>query len=160
MLCRVRSRQHDDFIHHATQIHVLKVQVARPREVHQDLYDAIQAMDLVVDDVHVTASVGIDLLQLCLQQLQVQDDGVDRILHLVSHAASKATASGEATGSLDLVFNLPNGLRVTQGHKSANLVAALLNKVEGKLHAPPGRRLDLTLNYSPSRAKRLKNDRP
>src|SRR5581483_1538293 len=106
VLRRVGSRQHHYIFDQATQVHLLKMQVARPGEVHQDLHHAIKAMNFIVNDIHVPAGVGIDLLQLGLQQLKVQHDRVDRIFHLVSNAPCEPPAGGKPARGFDLVFNL------------------------------------------------------
>ena len=51
-------------------------------------------MDFAADNIHVTARVRIDLPQLALQQLQMKNDGVDRILNFVGHAAGQTAAGG------------------------------------------------------------------
>ena len=52
-------------------------------------------MNLAANDLHVPARVGIDLLQLALQQLQMQNYSVDGILDFMSNSASEPPAGGK-----------------------------------------------------------------
>src|SRR5208282_896295 len=87
------------------QIHVFQTQIAGTGEVHQDLHNAVEAVNFVADDVHVAAGFGIVLLQFVLQQLQVQHNGVDGVLDFVGHAPGQASAGGKAPRHFDVVFN-------------------------------------------------------
>ncbi len=92
VLLGVGSSQLRHIFHQSAQVDFFEVKIARPGEIHQRLHDAIQAADFGVDDVHVAARIGLLVRQFVLQKLQVQHDGVDRILHLVRHAASETSA--------------------------------------------------------------------
>ena len=94
---RIRIGEAGHFLQDASQINFFKPQLTRPGEVNQDLNDAIEAVNLVADDVHVTARVGINLVQFVLQKLQMQNDRVDRVLDFVGDAACGSCARGETT---------------------------------------------------------------
>src|SRR5213595_952565 len=65
---------------------------SRAREVHQNLHHAIQAVNLVANNIHVPKRIGVSLLKLVLQQLQMQHDGINRILHFVCDSAGQPPA--------------------------------------------------------------------
>src|SRR5581483_143089 len=94
-----------DLIEYQPQVGVVQMKVARTREVHQDLHHAVQAVDLAVNDVHMPAGVWVRLLQLVPEQLQMEHDGIDRVLDLVRHPSSHAAAGRDTARELDLVFN-------------------------------------------------------
>src|ERR1700691_5682733 len=87
------------------QIDILETKVARTGEVNQSLNDAVEAADFAADDVHVTASSGVVLLQFILQQLQVQHDGIDRVLYFVGHTSGESSTGGKAPRNFYLIFN-------------------------------------------------------
>ena len=92
VLRRIGRGQHGNLFEQAAKVDFLQMQFPGAHEVHQDLHHPIQAVDLAVNNVDVAARVGISLLQLVLQQLQMQNDGIDRILDFVSHAAGQPPA--------------------------------------------------------------------
>src|ERR1035438_7044561 len=121
------------------------MKIARTREVDQSLHHTIETTNLAVDDVHMPLGVGFLVRQLVSQKLQVKDDGVDGILHLMSHAAREAPAGGKTARHLDLVANAAYGLRVSHDQKSANLRSVFLNEIEGELDAFSTGSLELAL---------------
>ena len=72
------------------------MKVAWTSEVHQNLHHSIQPMDLTINNINVPGGIGIHLLKLVAQQLQVQNDCVDGILNFVRHSAGY-TATGRYT---------------------------------------------------------------
>ena len=72
------------------QRHDRQVQFHRPREIEEGLHHAVQTQDLARDDLHLRLDVGIPAGQLGARHLHVQEDGVERVLHLVRHAARNA----------------------------------------------------------------------
>ena len=121
VLLGVGRGQLRDVFQQAAQVHFFQMQIARPHEIHQGLHHAIEAADFAVDNVHVAARVGLLLGQLVPQQLQMQHDGVDGILHFVGHAAGEASAGGEAAGHFNFVANAPHRLGVAHDQQRANL---------------------------------------
>src|SRR5882762_491475 len=96
MLFGIGGGQQGHVFQQAAHVHLLELKIARAGEVDQDLHDPIEPVNFASDDVHVPASTGVDLLQLVLQKVQVQDDGVNGILHLVRHTSSEPAAGREA----------------------------------------------------------------
>ncbi len=96
MTSGVGCGKHRYTLQNVTEVHVLEPQISGAGEVHQDLHNAVEAVDLVADNIHVAARVRIVLLQFVLQQLQVQHDGVDGVLDLVRHASRHPSAGGKA----------------------------------------------------------------
>src|ERR1700677_392974 len=97
------------------QVDILEAKVARTREVNQNLNDAVEATDFAADDVHVTASIGVVLLEFILQQLQVQHDGIDRVLYFVGHASGEPSTGGKAARNFYLIFSPAHGLGIAHG---------------------------------------------
>ena len=79
--------------------HFHQMQLASPHEVDQGLHHAVEPVNFVADDVHMAAGIGIQLHQLVLQQLQMQDDGIDGILYFVGNAAGYASAGRKGGGT-------------------------------------------------------------
>ena len=75
-----------------SEIGFFELEVSGTREVDQNLNDAIEAVNFAADDVHVATGAWVGLLQLVLQKMQVQNDGIDRVLDLVGNAAREAAA--------------------------------------------------------------------
>ena len=113
--------EHGDTLQNFSQVDVFQAQIAGTGEVDQDLHDAVEAVDFVADDVHVAAGFGIVLLQLVLQQLEVEDDGVDGVFHFVSDATGEASAGGKAAGNFNFVFDAAHRFGVAHGQQGANL---------------------------------------
>ena len=67
MLVRVGIGELHNFFQQLPQIGLLNVQFPWAGEVDQNLHYAVQTMNFASDNVHVTARIGIDLLQLALQ---------------------------------------------------------------------------------------------
>ncbi len=118
MAGRIGSGQDSHLFKHFAQIHVVEMQIARPREVDEDLHDAVEPANFVADDVDVAARLGIVLLHFVLQQLQVQHDGVDRILNFVSDAARESAAGGKAARDFNLIFNPANRFGIAHGEQA------------------------------------------
>ena len=95
MLRRIRRSQRNNVFQKAAEIGLFEAELTRPGEVDQNLHDSIQTMNLASDDVHVPARVRIDLLQFTLQQLQMQNYSVDRILDFMRNSAGKPPAGGK-----------------------------------------------------------------
>ena len=127
--------QHRDFFQNLPQVHFFQPQIAGTSEVDQDLHDAVEAVNFVADDVHVAARVGIVLLQLVLQQLQMQHDGIDGVLDLVRHASGQAAAGGKAARNFNLILNAAHRFGIAHGEQRADRRALFLNEVERHLHA-------------------------
>jgi len=64
-------------------------------EIGEGLDDAIQAVNFRTDDIDVAAGVRVGLEDALAQQFEVNDDGVDGILDLVSDAGGEASDGGE-----------------------------------------------------------------
>ena len=67
VLFGVGRSQHDHILQQPAQVDFLEMQITWSSEIHQNLDHPVQTVNLIADDVHVTACVGIDLLQLGLQ---------------------------------------------------------------------------------------------
>src|SRR5580692_1859534 len=105
----------DDYIfQQPAKINFLEMQIAGSSEVHQNLDYSIQSMNLVVDNVHVAAGIGIDLLQLALQQLQMQHNRIDGIFHFMGYTARSAAACGHLPRQFNFILNAPYRLCVAQ----------------------------------------------
>ena len=111
------------------EVDLFQAKISRTREIHQYLYYAVEAVDFAADDVDVPAGVRVDLLELALQQLQMQYDGVNGVLDFMRNAASKASAGGKAPRHFDFVFNLMNRLGITDGKQRAYRTALLLDEI-------------------------------
>src|SRR5947208_357319 len=81
------------------------MQVARTSEVNQYLHNPVKAMNFAVDDIYVSRRVRIKLLQFISKQLQVENDGIDRILYLMGNATSHASAGRNTAREFNLIFN-------------------------------------------------------
>src|ERR1700730_2816169 len=145
VLLRISSGQLSHIFHQAAQVYFLEVKVARPGEIDQGLYHAIQTADFRVDDIHVTPRIGLLLRQFVPQQLQMEHDRVDGILYLVGHAPGKASAGGEASRHLNFIANASSRFRVPHNQESADLGVPFLHEVERNLHAFSSSRLKLPL---------------
>jgi hypothetical protein len=156
VLLRIGSGQLSHVFHQAAQVYFLEVKVARPGEIDQGLYYAIQTADLCVDDVHVTPRIGLLLRQFVSQQLQMKHDRVDRILYLMGHAPGKAPAGGEASRHFNFIAYAPSGFRVPHNQESADLGVPFLHEVERNLHALSPGRLKLPLGEWTPAFKSLK----
>ena len=64
------------------------------------------------------------------KQLQVQNNRVDRIFHLVGDAARDPSAGGDAARQFDFIFSAACRFRVTHGEQRADLSSLLLNEIE------------------------------
>src|SRR5271165_1260309 len=135
MLLGVRGGELGDLFHQAAQVDLFQVEIAGAGEIDEGLHHAIQAADFAVDNVHVTASVGLLLGQFVAQQLQVEHDGVDGIFHLVGHAPGEAPAGGEAARHLNLVANAAHRLGIAHDQQRADLRIFFLHEVERNLDA-------------------------
>src|SRR5712671_850696 len=105
MLFRFRRGEQSDIVQQAAEVDLHQMQFASPHEVHQSLHHPVEAMNFASDNIHVAASVGIELCQLVLQELEMKNDGVDGVLHFVGDAAGDASAGGEAAGHFDFISN-------------------------------------------------------
>src|SRR5262249_26703264 len=83
---RIRSRQADHVVEHASQIVFRQAQVDWPSEVHQCLHHAVESAYFTTDHIHVSARIRIELTELLPQDLQMHDDRVDRIFYFVRDA--------------------------------------------------------------------------
>ena len=145
MLLRIGSGEQRDVLEHAAEIHFHQMKFASPHEVNESLHHAVEPMNLAADDIHVTAGIRVELRELVLQELQVEHDGVDGILHFMSNAAGHASAGREAAGHLNFVADAAHGFGVAHNQQRADLGAFLLNKIQRHLHAPAGGRDKLAL---------------
>src|SRR6202795_5345015 len=145
VLLRVRSDEVCHIFHQAAQVYFLEVKVARPGEIDQGLYHAIQTADFRIDDVHVTPRIRLLLRQFVPQQLQMEHDRVDGILPLMGHAPGQASAGGEASRHFNFIAYASSRFRVPHDEESANLGVPLLHEVERNLHALSPSRLKLPL---------------
>ena len=116
------QRQH--IADHRAQILLAQLQLHRPREVHQRLHHAIQAVNLRVDHFKMAHGRRAGLAQLGLQQLQMHHDGVDGILYLVAHAGGEPADGGHAPRELQLRLDLCGRLQIVQRDQRAQLAAA------------------------------------
>src|SRR6185312_9556445 len=145
MLRGVGGCKQYNFIEHKTEICIFQAQFARAGEVHENLHHAVETMDFAVDDVHVAAGVRIDLLQFVPQQLQMEHDGVDRVLDLVSNPACDASAGRNPPRKFNFIFNTTGRLGIAHGQQGANLRPFFLDEIQGQLHATAIRGLNLPL---------------
>src|SRR5258708_3691656 len=93
-------------------------------------------MYFATDDVHVAARVRVLLRQFILQKLQMQHNGVDRILDFMSHTASHAAAGRNAAGQFDFISAPADPLSVAHDEESTDLSVLLMNKIERDLNPP------------------------
>ena len=82
------------------------VQLHRPREIEESFHHAVQAQNLARDHFHLRRDIGLALLQACARHFHVQQDGVERIFHLVRHAAGNAADGRQPVGGLQLASDL------------------------------------------------------
>src|SRR5260370_8588734 len=113
------------------------MQLPRAHEVDERLHHAVKTMYFTANDVHVAARVRVLLREFVLQKLQMQHNGVDRVLNLMSHAAGYAPAGGETAGHLNLISDTADGLSGTHDEQRAHLNIFFLNQNKGDPEAPP-----------------------
>ena len=121
------------------------MQVPRTSEVNQYLHNPVKAMNFAVDDIYVPRRVRIKLLQFISKQLQMQDDGIDRILYLVGNATSHASAGRNTAREFNLVFNAAGRFGVTHCQQRADLRASFVDEVERNLNSAAVRHFNFML---------------
>src|ERR1700678_2562912 len=133
MLLRVRSGEQRDVFEQTAEVDFHKVQLAGTHKVDQRLHDSIEPLDLASNDVHVAASVGVELRQLVLQQLQMEHDRINGILDFMGYAARNSSTGRKSPGHLDLVSNPADRFGIAHDQQCADLRPSLLNKIHGHL---------------------------
>ena len=76
-------------------------------------------MDLGVDDFEVPHRGGAGVAELGLEQLQVNHDGVDGVLHLVADAGGEPADGGHAPRELQLRLDRLGRFQIVQHHQRA-----------------------------------------
>src|SRR5262249_5929913 len=89
-----------------TQISLSQLQLDRTRKVDQSLHHAVEPLNLCVNNIQVSLRVHVRLIELVAQNLQMHNDRIDRILHLVSYSGSEFSDVGHATGNFDFALYL------------------------------------------------------
>ena len=116
---RLRPRQFDDFVHEFLQRDGGQIQFHGPGEIEERLDHAIEAQDFAGDDFHLRLDIGIAARELGLGHFHVQQDGVERILDLVRHAAGDAADGGQAVGGLQFATEFALRFGVAQPHQQS-----------------------------------------
>src|SRR5260370_41709788 len=151
------SSQQCHVLEHAAEIDFFQVQIARTGEVHQHLHHAVKTMNLAADNVHVAPRVGVNLSQLVLQKLQVEHNGVNRVLDLVRYAAGETSAGGETARHFDFILDPMDGFGVPYDEQGADLSILFLNKIQRDLNPPAAAGFDLALQNCPAAFQRFQH---
>jgi hypothetical protein len=123
----------------ATEIVLAELKLNRAAEVDKQLNDAIEAVNLRLDDIEMArgwcASAGGG--ELALEQFDVDNDSIDGVLNLVANAGGKAADGGHAAGKLELGLDRFNGFEIVEGKERAQSLArfSVLDEFEGELDA-------------------------
>src|SRR5215468_11369897 len=83
-----RGKSHN-LPYHGAQVMIREPKLQRTSEVDQSLYHTIEPADFVADDIHMPHRRRIGSVQFITQELQMHDDGVNRILDLMSDTAGQ-----------------------------------------------------------------------
>src|SRR5260370_36042194 len=97
-------------------------------------------MYFATDDVHVAARVRVLLRQFILQKLQMQHNGVDRILDFLSHTASPAAAGRNAAGHIEPITHAAGPPDPSQDLQMTVLGGPPTTKNSGGPNTPPRKR--------------------
>ena len=103
--------------------------------------------------------VGVNLSQLVLQKLQVEHNGVNRVLDLVRYAAGETSAGGETARHFDFILDPMDGFGVTYDEQGADLSILFLNKIQRDLNPPAAAGFDLALQDGPAAFKGFQHHR-
>src|SRR4029077_10931719 len=131
------------------------MKISRTGEIHQCLHDTIEAADFAVNDVHVTPGIRFLFRQLVPQELQMKDDSVDGVLHLMGHSPGKASARGKTARHFDLIANAAYGFGIAHDQQSSNLRVLFLYEIQGNLDALSSRSIKLPLRQGATPVKGL-----
>jgi hypothetical protein len=143
------------------QILILELELDWTGKVDQRLHDAIEAANFALDDVEMPQGVaaGVDLVP---EQLQMDNDGVDGILHLVTDSRREAADRSHTPRNFELALNLADRFQIVEGQQRARELRSRdlesWMKVEGDFNAPAGFRGDLFLDDGHAAFKGVAND--
>ena len=114
-----------------TQVLLAELQFDRAGEIDQHLHHAIQTVNLHIDNLKVPYGRCAGPSQLGLEQLEVHNNGVDRVFDLVAHAGGQAANGGHAARKFQFRLDLFGRLQIVQGNERAKALSGFIvvNKV-------------------------------
>ena len=93
--------QHEGLLQHLVDVHRLQKRFRRPREAQKLIYQAIDAVDLVADQIR-EGFTEVRVLISLREQLRESLDRDERIFDLVRHARRERPETGQAIAPANL----------------------------------------------------------
>jgi len=124
------------------EIVLAELKLDRPAKIDEHLHNAIETMNFGFDDFEMAGgrSAGAGGCELALEELNVNNDGVDGVLDFVAHSGGEAADGGHAAGELELGLDGLDGFEIVEGEERAQSLTRLtvMNELEGEFDALAG----------------------
>ena len=114
-----------------------KSRSTRLGEIQEGLDDAIEPQDLARNDFHLRHDIGIAARQFRFRDFDVQQDRVQRILHLVRDTSRDTADGGESVGGLQFAVQFALSFRIAQPNEESGAGVCAwqrFQRIDGQQH--------------------------
>jgi hypothetical protein len=134
ILPRLRLGESEDLTYQVFDVRLAGMDFDGPREIEEGLHHAVEAPDFRREDVQLGSYPRALVGEFGLQDFQLQDHGVKRVLHLVGDAGSEPAEGRQFGGNVDLVLDLRPRAGVAQRDQASHALPLGFDKLDADRH--------------------------